>query len=653
LPAGRGPWTIGGKPRPLVGLSLRRGKETAVWAARWRLASLWLSQVGRVAADACLGAFVVLEVGGAEHSGAWQLVAALLVWPVVLLAPVNGALANGLPKRWVLAGAAAFCVAVTVTLGMLAGAWIICWALVAVGSAVYGPARYALLPAAAQDARVPLTRVNGFMQAGMICAVVGGCVLGARLHDQLWLGYEAAAADAAALSLVCLLAAVPVWFTADVRRREAGAAALAGFFRDGGRIAHGPGSLSSVLGLTALRGLLLGTVGALLAVALGQGVADERLLGVGLWLAVGVAAGSLLAGVQRHQRRALGLVPLGATGLVLGLLLAAAGVAPGWALLLLLGFSAGLAGVPLAAKYQPSVPADARGNALAIAGSAAFLLAAALAGILLGLVSAAARLWLVTALAAVGTVVGWWALARNCAEQVLEWLIWPLYRIRGHGPGFDHFPLRGPALVVANHSAWLDPLWLGKVVPRKLTPMMTSMFYDLPGLRWLMKTVVGAIRVQAATYRREAPEIQEAIRTLDHGGCVVIFPEGYLRRSDAALLRPFGQGVWHILRERPETVVVVCWIQGGWGSFFSYFGGPPTKNKRMDVWRRIDVAAGEPQLLKPEVLADLRATRTYLRRLCLETRRYLGLAPVTEEGMDEEPAEESPQGSDAPSGPRA
>ena len=122
-----------------------------------------------------------------------------------------------------------------------------------------------------------------------------------------------------------------------------------------------------------------------------------------------------------------------------------------------------------------------------------------------------------------------------------------------------------------------------------------------------------SIRVQTATFRREAPELDEAIAALDRGQCVVIFPEGRLRRTPELRVRPFGRGVWHILHERPQTPVVVCWIEGGWGSFFSYAGGPPTKNKRLDWWRSIDVAISEPQILGPELLDDVRGTRDHLR----------------------------------------
>jgi hypothetical protein len=104
-----------------------------------------------------------------------------------------------------------------------------------------------------------------------------------------------------------------------------------------------------------------------------------------------------------------------------------------------------------------------------------------------------------------------------------------------------------------------------------------------------------------------------------------------MRRREEQPLSQFGPGIWHILSQRPATPVVVCWIEGGWGSYFSYYGGLPTKNKRMDWWRRIAVAIAEPRLLDPDILADHRTTRTYLMRKCLEARSLLGLEPLLEQ----------------------
>ena len=54
--------------------------------------------------------------------------------------------------------------------------------------------------------------------------------------------------------------------------------------------------------------------------------------------------------------------------------------------------------------------------------------------------------------------------------QALEAVFLVMYRFRAAGPGLDHFPRKGPVLIVANHSAWLDPCWVAKVVPRSVPP---------------------------------------------------------------------------------------------------------------------------------------------------------------------------------------
>ncbi len=625
-------------------------------------------------ADNCLRVFVVLEMarwGAAERDAAWHLVSALLVLPAVCLSPLNGALSNSLPKRWVLAGSALYCFSIVLGFGLNGGPWLACWGLIAVGAAIYSPARYALLPAAAEETRVPLTRVNGWIETGAVCAIVVGMGLGGYLHDfsGFWEGaagggeniplsradgwpfaLPTAVAVAMTLNLIGFLTALPVQFRTDLQRPEPLGQALAGFFRDGRRILAQRASRASLLGLAYLRGVVTAMTGAVLACTLtrqaasGQDLPYGDLIWTGAWILLGVAAGSLLAGVQGHPRRSLGLVPIGATGLLAGLMAAAStagDLVQPW-LCLALGSMGGLINVPLAACYQASIPADARGNGMAVRNTIDYLLMAAMSLVMFGLaytqvLTPAEQLWFVAMLAAAGTLLSWRVLFGIFLEQFAEIVLWPLYRIHAHGPGVETFPRHGPLLVIANHAAWFDPLWLGKVLPRQITPMMGSAFYDLPVLRWLMVHVVGAIRVQAATFRREIPEVDEAVAVLDRGGCLVVFPEGSLRRREEQPLRQFGQGVWLILRKRPSTPVVVCWIEGGWGSYTSYYAGPPTVNKKLDWWRHIDIAIAEAQVLDPALLADQRATRTYLMRACLEARRSLGREAPAEPDWTEEP----------------
>jgi 1-acyl-sn-glycerol-3-phosphate acyltransferase len=631
-------------------------QETALHLARLKLASLWVSQTARGLADNALRMFVVLLVAGngAQFTqAAWYQVTPFFLLPFILFAPINGAIANGLPKRWVLVGSCGFSVAVALLLGWFlpatpahAWGWCLAVGLNMLGTAFYSPTRYALLPAIAEDARLPLPRVNGWIEMGSGVGILGGLLLGVGLAAESWNGLPAVLVAVALLNGLALLTALPAQFPSDVVRPEPPGQSIVDFFNDARRIWRDRAAWASMLGLACLMALVLNGSGAILAFKgafapdADQGALQQCLLLV----TVGVAAGSFVAGLQGHPYRTLGLVPLGVFGLLVALVWVLADTDPRWPILLL-GLMGGLANVPLRAVYQAAVPADARGNSMAISNTMERLLQLLLAGLLLGLVHLAGlqptgQMVLLVVLALIGTLLACWKLRRPGLEQLSEVLLWPIYRFAVHGPGIGKVPLRGPVLVIANHSAYCDPLWIGKVFPRKIIPMMTSEFYDLPGLRWLMRRVVGAIRVQAATFRREAPELQEAIDALDRGECVVIFPEGRLRRGPEPTVRQFGRGVWHILRERPETPVVVCWIEGGWGSFTSYDRGRPMQNKRPDFWRHIDIAISEPEVLAPELLADNRATRRHLMEACLNARGYMGLeVPQLQEERDEEKAE--------------
>ena len=219
-----------------------------------------------------------------------------------------------------------------------------------------------------------------------------------------------------------------------------------------------------------------------------------------------------------------------------------------------------------------------------------------------------------------------WVTLRAFLEQLLSIALILPYKMTTHGPGIEQMPYRGPVIIIANHASYLDPFLIGKVVTRRIIPMMTSVFYDLPVIYWLMSKVVKAIRVEAATFRREAPELNDAIEALKRGELLLIFPEARLRKKEDQLLFPFGQGIWHILNQLPETPIVPIWVEGVWGSYASYYKGDPFANKSMDFLRKIKVVAGEARVVPKELLAEHRLTRKYLQEVVLENRNILGFA---------------------------
>jgi 1-acyl-sn-glycerol-3-phosphate acyltransferase len=572
-----------------------------VTGAHWRLVSLWSLQAARGAADGCAAGALLLS---ATASPSWPVTAAVLLGLFLLLPPVAGTVVDRHGARPVLFAAAALSLAGVGLWATCPGAWTARLTFLAAAVALNGPAR---------DALLPLPRLVSAVRL----ATAGGVAVGLYLVPSPGV--------AGILYLLALLTTLPV--------HCGGVAGLPrdGFLRVGRCLLAHADTADPLLALAVLAVVLLGggaTACGLLPLAGSDDLSPATAPAVFARLCLGAAASAVLTAAQPHPSRVLAFVPVAGTALLGGLLYrAAAGADTGPGLDFLLGLTAALVS-PLTASYLAYLPAEARGRGAAWAYAGSALLAALALGLLLGLDSLgflatrADRLAFLAVLAVAVLAAGWWAFFRDFAEQIVELLIAPFYRVRVHGPGRAAFPLRGPVLVLANHAAWLDGVWVATVLPRRVVPLMISLFYDRPVLHWLMSRVVRAIRVQDTPYRREAPELAQAVAALDRGDCVLMFPEGVLRRRDEVTLRHFGQGVWRILRERPNTPVVVCWIEGGWGSMTSHRHGPPLVGKSVDWRRPIDIAVEAPQVLNPAVLADQQATRRHLEQACLDARRH-------------------------------
>lgn len=359
------------------------------------------------------------------------------------------------------------------------------------------------------------------------------------------------------------------------------------------------------------------------------------------WLVGAAIVGAAIPFLYWAPYRALGIVPLAALGwlasALYGVCYHSPGNWPGWLHGLLLGLIVGA----LARGRRGPEPSEEN----------FYLIAAVLigVGIAWGFITAG-RLYVwagffVFAVATLLTVRAWFRLFRPLFELAWEPVLWVMYRIRGRGPGLADFPRTGPCLVIANHACWLDPLFLAKVLPRPVTPMMTARFYDLPVIRRLM-VAFGVIRVPEKAIKKDTPEIKEAIAALDRGECVVIFPEGYLRRSEDRFLRRFGQGIWQILQARPNTPVYACWIEGAWGSYTSYFNGRPMKHKRLDFQRLLQIGVSEAVTISSDVLDEHLKTRLHLMNRVIAARSWLKLPALPpfelharEEGEGEADAE--------------
>jgi 1-acyl-sn-glycerol-3-phosphate acyltransferase len=390
---------------------------------------------------------------------------------------------------------------------------------------------------------------------------------------------------------------------------------------------------------------LAGLAAALLSLILGHApIPIESLPPRPLALLVGLILGLVLNLPEMNSIRGLGFVGPGFLMLMIaaiGHALAPSAVWPA----AVLGVGTGLPLAGLATGLLLQVLPRHRFAALLIADIGAGAGAAVGFGLTRAVPAGIAE-WLVFALALAAFGLFLKLYFREFVEVVHELAFWPLYRFDIRGPGRWSVPTRGPTLTIANHAAYFDPLFLCKVLMlSRVRAMMISTFLDKPFLKWLAGDVYEAIRVpESAGFRRQAPELEEVIAALKNGEHVMIFPEAWLRRKEEQPIRRFAQGVYRILSAVPDTVVIPCWIETSWGSYLSFKGGPPTRNKKFDVWYKIAYAVGEPAVLSRELLDDQIATRRHLMEMVVNSRSYLGLSPypLPQFGMkeDDEKAEQ-------------
>jgi 1-acyl-sn-glycerol-3-phosphate acyltransferase len=158
-------------------------------------------------------------------------------------------------------------------------------------------------------------------------------------------------------------------------------------------------------------------------------------------------------------------------------------------------------------------------------------------------------------------------------------------------------PDRGPCLVVANHTAYVDPFVL---VALTRYPLRFVYWHGLDRIplvgrfcRFSGGIPITSARENPAVFERAMQEIDEALK---HEEVVVVFPEGGLTRDGE--LAPFKKGIERIVSARPTEVVPVA-IEGLWGSIFSR--RRPRRGRTLRP--RLELAAG-PAIAPHEVRSE-------------------------------------------------
>ncbi|MEW5920977.1 MAG: lysophospholipid acyltransferase family protein [Bacillota bacterium] len=122
--------------------------------------------------------------------------------------------------------------------------------------------------------------------------------------------------------------------------------------------------------------------------------------------------------------------------------------------------------------------------------------------------------------------------------------------------GQANIPRTGPLIVVANHTSLLDGFLLAAFWPQRITFLSAAYLFKMPVVGAFLRAM-GAIPVQ-----NEASELagmRTALRVLQSGGTLALFPEGQVCTGDK--LCPFQTG-WAYLALKAGAPVLPVAIKG-------------------------------------------------------------------------------------------
>jgi acyl-[acyl-carrier-protein]-phospholipid O-acyltransferase/long-chain-fatty-acid--[acyl-carrier-protein] ligase len=186
-------------------------------------------------------------------------------------------------------------------------------------------------------------------------------------------------------------------------------------------------------------------------------------------------------------------------------------------------------------------------------------------------------------------------------EAVMRALCRLLYRVRATGQA--EFPREGGVLLIANHLSYADVVALQLAAPR---PLRFIGYRGKEG-NWFFDWAFRLAGVIAISSDRPAEAIKLAIRRLQQGEVVAIFPEGMISRTGQLMKIERG---FEVIARKSGAAVVPAAIDGLWGSIFSFEGGRYLWKRPRLLPTPVTVAFGAP--LPPAQLNPEGARRALL-----------------------------------------
>ncbi len=168
--------------------------------------------------------------------------------------------------------------------------------------------------------------------------------------------------------------------------------------------------------------------------------------------------------------------------------------------------------------------------------------------------------------------VGWLARARPRGDDIIASFVFRVIQVYGalvhrvSASGLEHIDGRTadrptldgrPLIVVANHTAGVDPMVVQAKLPFEVRWMMAEDMH-VPALEWFWEfgRVIFVDRGAGERESRDTSGLRQAMRHLRGGGVLGMFPEGHIERPERMIL-PFKDGVGLLITKTGADVLPV------------------------------------------------------------------------------------------------
>lgn len=541
------------------------------------------------------------------------IVNALILLPYILLFSPAGFVSDRFPKHKVMRFFAWGSVGITLLItfcyyqGWFWPAFGLTF-LMAVQSAFYSPAKYGYLKPLVGKAR--LAGGNGAVQAVTIVAILAGTFVFSILFEGRFDRFGGDSEHTILLAIAPLgwalvaLALLEVFFAYRLPQLEAGDPAQrfvpADYLR-GRALRDNLEPLRrravirlSIFGLAVFWSVSQVMLAAFPAFAKAKLGIDNTVLLQGILASsgIGIILGSVLAGRWSKNHIEAGLIPIGAAGIALGLLILPGldSVVAQCLNFLFIGAMGGLFIVPLNALIQFHAGEHELGRVLAgnnLVQNIAMLGFLALTALFAWFgASTALLLYLIAVVALVGTGYTVLKLPQSLVRFVLTYTMTRRYRVNVQG--FKNIPERGGVLLLGNHISWIDWAIVQIACPRPVRFVMLRGIYERWYLTWFFR-LFGVIPISQGAGAQGS--LERVAELLDAGEVVCLFPEGTVSRTGhLAEFRPGFERACALARG--EVAIVPFYLRGLWGSQFSRSSARLKAARSSGLIRDIIVAFG-------------------------------------------------------------